>query len=174
MHTRTLIANLRDLYKPTLNDAQVRFYAVFLERYTANQLGELWNIVVDNHLRTSPPSIGELKKYANDVSKLKIVNTKDEKAELTEEEVFATELGKLSIAQGWSRSYLLHCRESDIPKQTDEVLMGFQKAKMDAESAAEGIKDNPDPISKALFSMWRTMIAKSKELEQKFKHLIQQ
>ena len=79
MEVRDFIANIKELYKPALNDGQVPFYAKFLDRYVEHQLDELWEATVETHVATSPPSIGKLKEYAKDVTKLRVITQEDVK-----------------------------------------------------------------------------------------------
>jgi len=169
MHLTELITNIVDLYKPALNTAQIKFYAQFLSRYTDSQLDELWDLTTEKHLTNSPPSIGRLKEYAKDVTPLKVVHK--EADILGSEEIFSTRLGKLSLLQGWSGSYLEVCSRDKIPEQTDDVLLEFQKAQHKADSYANELRDSKSPFDMSLVSLWDGMIARNKKLQEEYQHV---
>ena len=168
--------NLNDLYKPHLNHGQQTFYKQFLDRYTDMQIDELWDITVEGHCRTSPPTIGELKKFAREVTPIKIVNSEQQQQldikRLTEEVIFSTRLGKLSLKQGWAHSYLVTCRESGIPSQDDDVLLKFQQGQHDADMSVYNIQNNKDVFSRTLVRFRNTMRQKNKEMKAEFAHLL--
>lgn len=170
MQTNQLITNLSDLYKPALNVGQIQFYSKFLYKFTDNQLDELWDITMETHCRTSPPTIGELKKYANGVTKVKVVVEKTEL--LTDEDIFSTRLGGFSLQQGWSHSYSVICQEEGIPPQDDETILEFQKAAHRASQAERYLSGKDDIFSKVLLALRETMKGRSECLKEEFKHLM--
>lgn len=171
MLTIELIQNINTLFKPKLMMQQERFYLEFLSRYTNNQLEELWNVTIESHLRTSPPTIGELKKYAKDLAPLIIINHEDIQKKLTDEEIFSTDLGRLSLQQGWARTYLMRCREKGIPDQSDKTLLAFQVMYQGGSDAALSIKDDTHSGSQSLMRLWQTMIQANLDLKEKYRHL---
>ena len=169
MQTAELISNINDLYKPPLNQGQQGFYRQFLHRYTVNQLDELWSLTMESHCRMSAPTIGELKKYGKDVTRVKVVRAANEKDKITDEEVFATKLGQQSLRQGWANSYLLACREDKIPPQTDETVLKFQLGQHNAREAVRKLEEEDrTPYTKAYLSFWRVMKERNEELRERF------
>lgn len=174
MQSYQFIKNLNDLYKPPLNQGQQPFYGQFLGDYSDNQLDELWDIVMDGHCRTSPPTIGELKKFAKEVTPIKIVNSEQQEAikSLTEEDIFSTRLGRFSLKQGWASSYLITCQESGVPLQGDDVLLKFQQGKSDADTEAFYLEGKEDLFARAWLRLRKSMNEKNKYWKDKYQHLI--
>ena len=136
MRISDFIANMNDLYKPALNHGQMPFYSKFLEAYTDSQLEELWTATMEAHIATSQPSIGKLKEYSKTVTKVRVITIEEAEAtrrkNLTHEQIFSTYIGKLSLTQGFSASYYIHCKDKGVPEQDDVVLMQFQKGQHNA------------------------------------------
>lgn len=170
--------NLNDLYKPALKQEQQPFYSEFLAKLTDNQLDELWDITMESHMRMSPPTIGELKKYSKDVRPVKVVTDamleQEEINNLTDEQIFQTPLGRLSLAQGWADSYRIYCKAKGIPSQGDDMLLEFQKGKHRAEEAYKRVLEEADPFSNCLITLRKSMIAKNDMWRQEFNYLIEQ
>lgn len=176
MQLAELILNLNELYKPPLNASQQTFYRKFLDKFTENQLEELWEITMETHMRMSPPTIGELNKYAKGVTKVKVVSQEYiemiQRRKLSDEEIFSTRIGKLSLAQGWANSYHDRCINKGIPEQTDKVILDFQQAQHRAELGHKDVKENYYPFSRDMISLRETMIEKNQMWADKFQHLI--
>jgi hypothetical protein len=175
MQITEFIMNINDLYKPALNVNQIKFYSQFLSSFTDKQLDELWSVTMESHTTSSPPAIGRLKEYTKQISSPKVINAEDaqERANrfLKDAEIFNTDLGRLSLRQGWADSYRVHCREKGIPSQGDDVLLEFQRGQQDANDAAFAIRNNRDPFSKALISFREDMVSKNEALKWKYKSL---
>ena len=176
MEVRDFIANINDLYKPALNDGQMPFYSNFLAVYTDNQLEELWVCTMETHYATSAPSIGKLKEYAKTITKVRVVSQddieKDRIKKLTDEDIFSTELGRLSLAQGWADSYHVICKETGIPEQSDKIIIWFQRGKMDAENAARTL-DAKNPFDAALINLRKTGVVNNQYWKEEFAHLVE-
>ena len=177
MQLTNFIMNLNDLYKPPLTQAQQKHYSEYLMKYTDNQLDELWEATKETHCKISVPTIGELKKYSKDVTPLKVVNPAqlelEERNRLTEQDIFSTPLGKLSLEKGFSASYYIHCKEKGIPDQGDYTLMEFQRGQYAAETAYEECKqmaqeDGSLNVAPALLRFRETQLQRNKELEMKY------
>jgi hypothetical protein len=170
--------NLNDLYKPALKQEQQPFYSEFLAKLTDNQLDELWDITMESHMRMSPPTIGELKKYSKDVKPVKVVTDamleQEQIKNLTDEQIFQTPLGRLSLAQGWADSYRVYCKSRGIPLQGDDMLLEFQKGKHKAEEACKELVEEADPFSNCLITLYKSMRAKNEMWRQQFHYLIEQ
>jgi len=176
MQSYQFIKNINDLYKPALNPAQQPFYADFLDKYTDNQLDELWSYAMNNHCRTSPPTIGELGKFAQNVTPTRNISPELQKKieiqNLTEEDIFSTQLGRQALREGWACSYLVTCQEKGIISQTEEVATWFQKKSHAAEKAAYSLDGKNDPFSKGLKKLWKTMQERENEWKKEFSYLI--
>lgn len=178
MQVAEFIMNINDLYKPPLNQGQQKFYNQFLNRFTGNQLDELWELTMEKHLNTSAPTIGRLKEYSKEVTPVRVVNSEEQKKldlkNLTDEEIFSTELGRLSLKQGWGDSYRITCRERGIPQQDDDdkILLWFQKTQHNANMAVYDLRGKNDVFSKALMNFKNSMDEKNEGLKQEYAHLI--
>ena len=175
MQSYQFITNINDLYKPPLNAGQQRFYQQFLQGYTDNQLDELWEVAMESHLHASPPSIGKLKEYAKSITAVKIVSQEDiedqERRNLTDEDIFSTRLGRLSLKQGWADSYRIICRRRGIPEQTDSEILIFQKAQHEADKSIADLKVREDVFSTALVKFRESMKSKNESLKNQYTHL---
>ena len=168
MQSYQLIKNLKDLYRPPLTESQEGFYMEFLSSYTDNQLDELWQVTMESHTYASTPTIGKLKEYAKQVTKLVVINTAEEaRKRLTDEDIFATHLGQLSLKQGWADSYRIVCRETGIPEQGDDVLLKFQQGQQNARDAERELGSMKGLFAKTLWNMRRAMVEKNLELREK-------
>ena len=170
MYTSELIANIQSLYKPKLNDDQIDFYMEYLEKFTFDQKKELWTLITENHCRMSPPTIGELQKYSVDVTPVKVVSNQFERPSL--ETIFNSELGQISLNQGWSDSYRIYCEENGLPDQKDDdFILRMQRSQENATIAINSIKDSCNPYDKILLDMWNTRNKKNKMQKQKYLRL---
>jgi len=131
---------------------------------------------METHLRTSPPTIGELKKYAAGVTPVKVVNPKllEQSAwkNLTDEEIFGTELGGLALKQGWACSYREECYRGGIPSQGDDVLLEFQKAQQRMRTELSDIAQFPTAMTKSLINAHQSRLDKNAGLKQRYSHLV--
>ena len=93
---------------------------------------------------------------------------------LTDEQIFQTPLGRLSLAQGWADSYRTYCKAKGIPSQGDDMLLEFQKGKHRAEQAYKELIEEVDPFSECLITLYKSMIAKNDMWSQLFNHLNEQ
>jgi hypothetical protein len=177
MQAIELVRNLNQLYKPALNEKQEGFYLEFLMRYTEDQLDELWFAAMHTHTVSAPPTIGRLKEYAKQVTPVRIISheeiERDAVKRLTNEEIFATSLGKLSLVQGWADSYRMECKETGIPEQGDETLIKFQRGQSDANNAARELEGKTDIFSKTLLNMRKSMVIKNQFWKEEFAHLVE-
>lgn len=171
MQTAQFIMNLCYLYKPELKKEQQVFYSDFLQSFTENQLDELWTTTMESHLLSSAPSIGRLKEYAKNITKVRVVSLADQKREaikrLTDEQIFSSELGRLSLKQDWSDSYYAYCKESGIPEQGDKMLLWFQKTANIAKQAADTL-DPKNMFDAVLLKLRATRQINNQYWEEKF------
>lgn len=170
MQAFELTRNLNNLYKPGLNQKQEDFYLEFLNKFSPKQMDELWSITMQSHCRTSPPTIGELKKYSADVSKVRVLFKAEET--LTDEQIFSSNLGKLSLKQGWGSSYLAECKKHGIGPQTDSEILRFQKAAHEAENLVKSLSGKKDHFSLALIKLRDSMRKNNQRLKEKFNYLL--
>jgi hypothetical protein len=164
--------NLNKLYKPAINDSQASFYNDYLGGHSEEFLEGLWTKTMEKHLRSSPPSIGELHKYAESV----VVKTKytpqqiEEKRQKTEEELLDSYIGCWALRQGWASSYINYCQYNKIPKQDDSTILLFQKHQYDAKDAYESLQDD-NIFSKTLKNFYHSMREKNEMLKEQYSHL---
>lgn len=165
------IMNLRELYKPALNDGQIPFYTDFLSQFSEEALDSLWNITIGDHCKNSPPSLGELTKYSKGIKHSVTELYEFTKPDISEDEVFKTRLGRISLEQGWSNSYYLHCDEHGIPEQSDEMILKFQKDQQAAKTAHETLEpeNNLRYADRYLEGIYQMMRKKSIEYFRKYK-----
>lgn len=171
MQTAQFIMNLCDLYKPALKHEQQVFYSDFLQNFTENQLDELWTATMESHLLSSAPSIGRLKEYGKNITKVRVVSKEDQRKEainrLTDEQIFSSELGRLSLKQDWADSYYAYCKESGIPEQSDKMLLWFQKTANIAKQAADTL-DPKNMFDAVLLKLRVTRQKNNQYWEEKF------
>lgn len=161
--------NINTLYKPAINQQQEAFYFDFLKRFSEPQLEELWTFIMQGHCRTSPPTIGEIKKYSNDVTPLKVISNGEDR--LTEEYILSTELGRLALTQGWASSYLVDCQRDGVPEQVDSIVYKYQKALSDANNLAARLSDK-DVYDLTLIGLRKSMREKELRISEKYKYLV--
>jgi hypothetical protein len=175
MRIDQFLMNLNDLYKPCLKQEQQPFYSEFLFKFTENQLEELWGVVMESHMRMSPPTIGELKKFSKDIKLVKVVSDYDIKQQqikqLTDEEIFNSEMGQLGLKEGWADTYRIYCKESGIPSYDYGLHLEFQKGQEAAKSAYQEMKEDIDVFSVALKGLRHSMLRKNKDWQEKYNHL---
>jgi len=153
----------------------MQFYSDYLRPLSEKHLDVLWANTMSMHLKTSPPSIGELNKYASSIkindepSKQEI----EEKRRKTDEELLETYLGRIAVRQGWAHSYLMHCYYHGIPTQDDETLLFFQQGQQNAKIGYESLsKTNGGLFDEALMKLYHSMREKNSMLKEQYKHLI--
>lgn len=178
MQATDFILEIDDLYNPALRQAQHKSYLEFLFKFADAQLDELWEATKVSHCLARPPTIGELNKYSKEVTPLQVVNTEqaewEQRARLKPDEIFATEIGQLSLKQGFSASYYIHCKEKGIPEdQGDNTLMEFQRGKYAAESAYDECKQMAKEgealnIAPALLRLRRSQLERNRAWESKY------
>lgn len=176
MEAAEFIFKMNELYRPPLNAGQQKLYQQMLNYYTPMQLDELWRITMETHASNSPPAIGRLREYAKDVTKVAVITPEQKKKEeikqLAEEGVFSTTLGKLALRQGWAHSYLIHCRRSGIPEQNDKMILWFQKAQHNAETAYKELEESHEGfLHESLMRLRQSMRQKNRDLCEEYKHL---
>lgn len=170
MQRYEFISNINQLYKPALGDNQIPFYNDFLETFSDKFLDVLWETTMHSHVKTSPPSIGELNKYSVGIviaSEEKEKREQEAKPVYTEEMFLGTRLGKLALKQGWASSYVIYCQDNGIPKQDDDMLLYFQKAQDDAKRGFETLSES-DGWDRALIKLYNSMREKNAEYQAKY------
>ena len=171
MYYYEFVNNLNQLYKPSLTDGQIPFYNTFLQGYSERFLDILWENTMRMHQKTALPAIGELTKYCVGIT---IASERPvPKKVLTDEEILDTKLGRLSVKQGWTDSYLVHCRDFCIPEQTDEVLLSFQLAQHNAKIGYESLSEKDGgAFDKCLMNLYEDMRRKNSMLQEQYSYLI--
>jgi len=165
MYYYEFVNNLNQLYKPSLTGDQMPFYNTFLQGYSERFLDILWESTMQMHLKTSVPSIGELNKYSAGIT---IASERPVPQKmLTDEEILDTQLGRLSLRQGWASSYVFYCQERGIPSQDDDMLLYFQKAQDDAKRGFETLSES-DGWDRPLIKLYNSMREKNAEYQAKY------
>ncbi len=173
MQVHEFITNLSRLYKPSLGDNQIPFYNEFLEAQSEEFLENLWMIVIRTHLRTSPPTIGELNKYAATIHNARSPEEFKAVHKPSDEELLDSYLGRWALKQGWAHSYLIHCHHEGVPEQNDDMILFFQQGQHNAKMAYESLSENEGGIfDKALMNFYQSMREKNAMLKEKFAYLI--
>ena len=103
---------------------------------------------------------------------VELAETEQANHNLTEQEIFSTRLGKLSLKQGWANSYLLVCQRNGIPSQDDDVLLKFQQGQSDADTEAFYLEGKEDEFSRTWLKLRKTMNEKNNYWKGKYGHLV--
>ena len=84
-------------------------------------------------------------------------------------DILKTHLGRLALSQGWANAYVVSCLANGVPKQTDDVLKGFQVSQEKMKQAYESLDDSK--TSQSLKNLYHTMRDRNVRLYKKYKHL---
>ncbi len=172
MQVHEFITNLSRLFKPALGDNQIPFYNEFLEFQSSEFLESLWTVVMRAHTRTSPPTIGELSKYADSITCQGAPLDYTPIHKPSDAELLNSYLGRWGLKQGWAHSYLIHCREHGVPEQNDDMILFFQKGQHSAKLAYESLSEKEGLFDIALIKFYQSMRDKNEMLKEKFAYLI--
>lgn len=169
MDVYELIKNINTLYKPAITEQGMKFYHEYLVDYTDKQRKELWSSIMTNHVKTTPPTIGELHKYSTTVLS-GYQERPVAKKHPSDEEYLDSYLGKIALKQGWAHSYIVHCMDKGVPPQNDETLLAFQKGQ-DAAARAYATLSEDNFFDKPLIELYKSMREKNERLKRNFIHL---
>lgn len=164
MQVIELMGRIGELYGK-ISNSRNKYYMDFLQKFTDSQLDELWAETMHSHQKNTPPTIGELNRYSKCVTPVKVVN---DDIRLSLDTIFNSELGQLSLEQGWSDSYRIYCQENGLPDQSDDTILMFQRSQEKAEVAMNSIKNSHNPFDQIILNMWQERGIKNQKQKERY------